>query len=168
MTAENKTHYEIERKYLIAYPDERALQSLPNARVCHIVQTYLLSDKGERRVRKWTEEGKVTYISTYKEKAQGSLRRVEIEEIITEEEYRALLQTADPSLHPLHKRRYTIPYGDFVAEIDIYPFFTDRAILEVEIPSEDTDVPLPPFVTVIREVTGEKEYKNPVLAKNYP
>ena len=163
----NPTNYEIERKYLIQYPDTNCLQTIPNARICDIVQTYLLSEKGERRVRKWTEDGVVTYLSTYKEKTSGSLRRIEIEKIITEDEYNTLLLTADPQMNPLHKRRYTIPYGPHTAEIDIYPFFTDRAILEIELPSEDAAVTLPDFVTVIREVTGEKEYKNPVLARNY-
>ena len=172
MTAENKNHFEIERKYLIVYPDESALQAVLGARVSDIIQTYLLSDKGERRVRKWTEQGRVTYISTYKEKTADSLRRIEIENVITEEEYNALLQKADPAMHSLCKRRYTIPYSagekSFVAEIDIYPFFKDRAILEIELYSEEEEVVFPPFVSVIREVTGETEYKNPVLARKYP
>lgn len=167
MSHESKNHYEIERKYLIALPDEKALSALPGARRSDIVQTYLLSEKGERRVRKWTENGVVTYISTYKEKTNDSLRRIEIENPITEEEYLTLLASADPSMNPLRKRRYTIPYGTLTAEIDLYPFFADRAILEIEIPSEDTPIQLPSFVTVIREVTGETEYKNPVLARNY-
>lgn len=164
---ENKNHYEIERKYLIAFPDEGQLSALPDAQISDIVQTYLLSDKGERRVRKWTENGTSTYISTYKEKRPGTLKRLEIEAEITEEEYNSLLKTADPTMNPLHKKRYTIPYGSHTAEIDIYPFFTDRAILEIELDSEDEAVTLPDFVTVIREVTGEKEYKNPVLARTY-
>jgi len=164
----NKNHFEIERKYLIDYPKEERLASLAGARVSDIVQTYLLSERGERRVRKWTENGDVTYISTFKEKTAG-LKRIEIEGEITAEEYEALLREADPSMGPLCKRRYTIPYeteaGEYTAEIDIYPFFADRAILEIELESEDEEVELPPFVTVIREVTGEKEYKNPVLAR---
>lgn len=167
MTYDNKNNFEIERKYLIAYPDETALRALPDARISDIVQTYLLTEKGELRVRKWTENGTVTYISTYKEKTKGSLRRVEIEQVISEEKYLTMLASADPSMNPLCKRRYTIPYGEHIAEIDIYPFFRDRAILEIELPSEDAAVTLPPFVTVIREVTGEKEYKNPVLARTY-
>ncbi len=163
---EQNNHFEIERKYLIAYPSEEALSALPGARVSDIVQTYLVSDRGERRVRKWTEGGSVTYISTFKMK-NGGIRRIEIEEEITEEAYNALLLEADPSMHPLIKRRYTIPYGTHKAEIDLYPFFTDRAILEVELTDEEEIFDLPDFVTVIREVTNEKEYKNPVLAKTY-
>lgn len=162
----NENNIEIERKFLIAYPDEAMLASLADARVSDIVQTYLLSNEGERRVRMWKENGKVTYISTYKQKT-GGLRRIEIEKEITREAYEALLETANPEMHPLHKRRYTIPYGTHTAEIDIYPFWNDRAVLEIELSREDEAFDFPDFVTVIREVTGEKQYKNPVLARKY-
>lgn len=161
-----ENNIEIERKFLIAYPDEAALAALPGARISDIVQTYLLSAQGERRVRLWRENGEVTYISTYKQKT-GGLCRIEIEKNITREEYDALLETANPEMHPLHKRRYTIPYGAHTAEIDIYPFWNDRAILEIELSREDEEFDFPCFVTVIREVTGEKQYKNPVLARKY-
>jgi len=115
-------------------------------------------------VRKWEEGDKTSYITTFKLK-KSAIKRIEIEEEISEREYNALLETADPAMHPLHKRRIILPYGSHTAEIDIYPFFTDRAILEVELSEEDEVFELPDFVTVIREVTGEREYKNPVLAK---
>ncbi len=157
-------NYEIERKYLIERPDEGALSALPEARVSDIVQTYLTSDVGERRVRRWTEGGKVTYFYTFKLK-KSSIRRIEIEEEIDEAAYLALLGEADPAMRSLHKRRYTIPYGPHTAEIDIYPFFPDTAILEIELGSEEEEVLLPDFLRVIREVTGERAYKNPVLAR---
>ncbi len=161
---EQELHYEIERKYLIAYPSEEALAAMPGARMCDITQTYLLSEAGERRVRKIEEAGHVTYVTTFKQKVSG-IRRIEIEEEITEETYAALLTEADPDLAPLRKRRYTIPYGIHTAEIDLYPFLTDRAILEIELPTESTPVTLPPFLTTLREVTDDPTYKNPVLAR---
>ncbi|MBP3393125.1 MAG: hypothetical protein J6M38_01290 [Lentisphaeria bacterium] len=163
---EKNSKYEIERKYLIAYPDGEKLMALPGARVCDIVQTYLCPDEGERRVRRWCEDGKETFYYTRKQKA-GELRRLEEEQEISEEAYESLLREADPRYHPLKKRRYTIPYGNHRAEIDVYPFFRDRAILEVELSDENEEFDLPDFVSVIREVTGEKEYKNPVLAAKY-
>lgn len=162
----SRDNIEIERKFLIAYPNEKELASLPGARVSDIVQTYLLSEEGERRVRMWQENGEVMYISTYKQKT-GGIRRIEIEKQITRAEYDALLETADPEMHPLHKRRYTIPYGTHTAEIDVYPFWNDRAILEIELSHEDETFDFPGFVTVIREVTGERQYKNPVLSRQY-
>lgn len=162
----NQNNIEIERKFLIVKPDEVSLARLPGVRICDIVQTYLLSPDGERRVRSWSENGEVTYISTYKKKL-GGIRRIEIENEISAEEYQKQLLSADPSMNPLNKRRYIIPYGVHTAEIDIYPFFDDVAILEIELSSEDEHFLLPSFLTVIREVTGEKEYKNPVLARKY-
>ena len=44
--------YEIERKFLIAYPDLKMLESLPNCQRVEIIQTYLKSDSEEEvRIR---------------------------------------------------------------------------------------------------------------------
>ena len=52
---------EIERKFLIEYPDPAWLEQQPGSRRVEIVQTYLLSDgSGSRRVRSWTESGRTT------------------------------------------------------------------------------------------------------------
>ena len=53
-------------------------------------------------------------------------------------------------------------------ELDVYPFWQDRAILEVEVKSEDEALLLPPDVTVVAEVTADKRYKNVNLAKSVP
>ena len=42
------------------------------------------------------------------------------------------------------------------------------SVLEVELESEDTPLTLPPYITVLREVTGEKAYKNRALAAHIP
>ena len=49
-------------------------------------------------------------------------------------------------------------------EIDIYPFWDDRAVAEVEVGSEDEVVHLPDCIRVIREVTEDGRYKNASLA----
>ena len=50
--------YEIERKFLIAYPDLKKLESLPNCRKVEIIQTYLKSEEGEElRIRQRGENG---------------------------------------------------------------------------------------------------------------
>lgn len=48
----------------------------------------------------------------------------------------------------------------------MYPSSKDKAILEVELASEDTYLELPDFVEVIKEVTQDAAYKNRNLAKN--
>ena len=44
--------YEIERKFLIEYPDIKLLESMPNCRKVEIIQTYLKSENDEEvRIR---------------------------------------------------------------------------------------------------------------------
>ena len=159
------TPLEIERKYLIEYPDISWLESCPDIPRSEIIQTYLLASPGEeRRVRMRREEECVTYYYTIKRKVTA-VTREELETVITKTQYDAYLSEADPQKHPLHKTRYCVPCGDVCVEIDVYPFWQHQAIAEVELEREDASVMFPPEIKVIREVTGETAYKNSELAK---
>ena len=159
---------EIERKFLIEYPDLSWLQQQPGSRRVEIVQTYLLSDgSSTRRVRSWTEAGRTAYIRTCK-RAVSDRTRVEVEDELSEEDYLALLKEADPARHPLEKIRWCVPCGSHVLEIDLYPFWSDQAVLEVELQSEEEEFLLPPEIRVIREVTGDPRYLNSSLARELP
>lgn len=155
---------EIERKYLIEYPDLALLDSLPNCRRTDIEQVYLLSKGGMRRVRKRGEKGDYLYFYTEKRDIDG-MSRMETERRITEEEYNALLKEADPARRPVIKNRYCITHEGQYFELDVYPFWKDKAILEIELLSEEDKVTLPPFIKLIKEVTGDKSYSNSALAK---
>ena len=162
------SHFEIERKYLIAYPDAAALAAMSGCRVKHIVQTYLGAPEGEtRRVRRVEEGDAVRYIYTLKKRV-SMIRAVEEERELTAAEYEALLCEADAALHPIRKTRYAIPHAGKMLEIDLYEFWQDRATLEVELESETEQIALPPYIKVIREVTEDKRYKNVNLAKEVP
>ena len=159
---------EIERKYLIEYPNLAWLTSHPDVTVSEITQTYLSSPgEEERRVRMRKEGETVTYYYTVKRRVTAVTREEE-ETVITEAQYNAYLTEADPSKYPLKKTRYCLSYEGLTPEIDIYPFWNHQAVLEVELPSEDAPVTLPPEIRVIREVTGEKAFKNSELAKGRP
>lgn len=157
---------EIERKFLIAYPDIRYLESLSNCRKVEILQTYLQSpDETEIRVRQRGCDGHYTYTQTSK-RPVSSLRRMETERRLTQEEYLQLLMNADPARHPLRKTRYCLTEGNRYFEIDLYPFWRDRAILEIELSDEGEEIFFPKGIQVIREVTGEAAYRNAALAEN--
>lgn len=156
--------FEIERKFLIEYPDLKILCEQPDCRAIEIEQTYLVEKNGkESRVRAWREDGKTVYIKTEKEKI-GKLRRIEREGELSKSEYDVLLAFADPTKRTLHKTRYRIPYAGKLLEIDVYPFWQDRAILEIELSDENEPIAFPHYLRVIREVSGEREYKNKTLA----
>lgn len=160
--------YEIERKFLIEYPDVNELDAYPESTRSEIAQTYLLTDDGfTSRVRKRTTKGVTKYIFTEKKRV-NDVRCIENEREITKEEYNDLLKLADPDLKTVYKTRYCLPFGNRVAEVDIYPFWNDRAVAEVEMESEDEEVRLPACLKIIRDVTAEKAYKNYSIAKSHP
>ena len=91
--------------------------------------------------------------------------REEIEETITPAQYSALLAQADPARRPIEKTRYVLPHEGHVIEVDVYPFFADCAIAEVELCSQEEAFSLPACLRVIREVTNDPAYKNAALAR---
>lgn len=159
---------ETERKYLIKMPDIAALAKMPDCRILSMEQTYLIAEQGEtHRVRMVREGDEVTYIETVKSRV-NALTAVEREAEITAARYGELLGLADSTRHTVIKTRYRVPVGARVAEIDVYPFWQDRAILEIELADERETVLLPPFLQMVREVTADFRYKNVNLAKSVP
>lgn len=159
---------EIERKFLIEYPDAAQLARLARGNVSAISQTYLASEKGvSERVRARTRDGVTVYTHNTKIKL-NAMKRIEIEDEVSREEYEVLLARADKTCRTIEKTRYCVNSDSFVWEIDVFPFWSDKAFLEVELPSEDTPVTPPDFVRVIREVTDDNRYTNHALAKKLP
>ena len=160
---------EIERKWLIRRPDEACLSALIakfGGSVSQIVQTYLTAEEGlSRRVRARTTDGTATYTCTVKRRI-GPMTAEEDERVISPEEYAALLKEADPTCRPIEKTRWCIPFDGRTLEIDLYPFWSRQAVLEIELPSPDAPFSLPSALTVMAEVTGNRAYSNHSLARN--
>lgn len=157
--------FEIERKFLIAYPDIGWLQRNPACCRAEIVQTYLRSGDGDEiRVRQREENGQCTYYKTIKRRV-SDIKRIEIENQISFEEYQACLMDADPAKRQICKTRYCLTHERQCFEIDVYPFWSDRAIMEIELTDENAEIAFPKEIRIIREVTGEKAYKNAALAE---
>ena len=158
--------FEIERKFLIEYPDIKWLESMPNCKRVEIIQTYLKSDGGDEiRVRQRGVDGHYIYFQTVKRKV-SDIKRVEIERRLSESEYLRLLMSADTTMRQIRKDRYCLTYGSQYFEIDVYPFWDDKAIAEIELSDEKTAVKFPEQIKVIKEVTNDESYKNAALAKN--
>lgn len=155
---------EIERKWLIRRPDETMLAAQPGASVSHICQTYLHDLPGlSRRVRARTADGITVYTQTIKRRIDHMTAH-ENECVISHAEYLTLLKEADPACRTIEKTRWCIPFSTHTLEIDLYPFWHTQAVLEIELPSPDTPVSLPDWLTVLREVTGNRAYSNHHLA----
>lgn len=161
----NNTPIETEVKLLVRMPDIEEIKKQAQLAVKEIIQTYLCSFEGvTRRVRKITEGESVRYILTEKIRI-SKLSAYENEKEISEKEYSELLKYADNERTPINKTRYTFPYESHLMELDVYPFWIDRAILEVELSSEEEKYSLPPVFEIIKDVSGDKRYKNATLAK---
>lgn len=102
---------EIERKFLIEYPDIKRLEASPACRRVEIIQTYLQSENGDEvRVRQRGENGHYVYFLTTKRKLSG-IKRVELERRLTKEEYLTFLMDADTSKKQIRKTRYCLTSG---------------------------------------------------------
>ena len=158
---------EIERKFLIKYPDITALQKMPCYRVVHMEQSYLAasSDFIGGRVRRVTDDKGERFVYTYKVKITDLTRR-EFERGITGDEYRDLLCRKLPDTITIEKDRHSFSYKGLTYELDVYTFWNDKATLEAEVGSEDTPIPIPPCVELIKEVTHDRRYRNSQLAYN--
>ena len=158
--------FEIERKYLIEYPNTKYLDSLENCDKVEIIQTYLLSDNpnSETRIRQRGRDGSYIYTQTTKQTITSS-KRIEKERRLTKEEYLDLLMKADPQFRQIRKTRYCLSMNGFYYEIDIFPFMKNNAIMEIELNDENATFTIPEFIKVIKEVTQDSNYKNRSLAK---
>jgi CHAD domain-containing protein/CYTH domain-containing protein len=150
---------EIERKYLLKRMP--AIKRLDFA-VQEIEQGYLPGDRLAERLRLVRQDGETRFYRTVK--LGKGLSRTEVEEETSERVFRKMWPLTRGKR--VRKRRYKVKEGGFTWEVDR---FRDRRLVlcEVELPSEDTDAPLPKWLRreLVRDVTGEDEYANINLAK---
>lgn len=159
---------EIERKFLIDKPDTEVLEKLPFCRKASISQTYLTFPDGSRaRVRRRVSGNEELYFHTVK-KQVTPLIRTEVERIISRDEYLAYLNDPSTAKASIEKDRYCIVHDSQYFELDVFPFWDDKALLEIELCSEDDDVRFPDFVKIIKEVSSDKAYNNSTLAETNP
>ncbi|MBR2724953.1 MAG: CYTH domain-containing protein [Ruminococcus sp.] len=161
---------EIEYKYLIRFPNIEVLKIQPEYKCEEMTQLYLelpkgMSEHGTRcRIRSVTDENGARYIRTFKESITD-MTRIEIEDEISKEEFDSLSRFIREGYAPIKKHRHSFSLFGFVYEVDVFPFWEDRAYLEVEVDSEKTQPPIPEFIHIIKDVTADKRYRNTALAQ---
>lgn len=153
---------ETEKKFLIEYPDMAELKKYKPF-MCEIEQVYLKSDIGSHRIRKRGSNGVYVYFETLKIRI-NDFSCNEFESVISEERYNELLADADTDKHPIKKKRYCFLYEGKYFELDIFPFWNDKAFVELEIKHISEQFVLPPEIKVIKDVSEDKHYKNNYLA----
>lgn len=159
---------EIERKYIIAMPDFKKMQSMESYTKSDILQIYLPSENGNtHRIRRRTYTDKTVYFETVKVRVD-KMSSNEFEREISEAEFNVLASSFDPNTHPIEKTRHTFIYNAQLFEIDVYPEWMNTAIMETELESRDTLVEMPGYIQIVREVTGDKRYSNAGMSRIFP
>ncbi len=154
---------EIERKFLVEMPDLAALAALPLCRSVEIWQAYIKAENGTAvRLRKRGRDGVFVYIKTQKKRLSAS-ERIEIESRITQAEF----ENGVKGFPVLSKTRWLIVSGGKCFELDIFPFWQNTAVLEIELKSANETFTLPPFLKVLEEVTDNKAYGNSAIAAKH-
>ncbi len=149
-----------ERKYIVEVVGE-----LPPTIDSEIVQSYLVADPGsEVRLRRRMWDGKIVNIHTMKKRTADG-KQVETERQVSNALYDSLLAQADPYRRTIHKQRKSLIYKGQYFEIDTYlDALQGLCILETKGITPGEEVNIPPFIKVVKEISGNKDYYNYNLA----
>lgn len=152
---------EEERKYIV-----RIVGQLPESTESQITQTYLVADPdSEVRLRRRIWGGKPVYVLNSKKRVSPH-ELIETEQQINSNLYQTMLQQADPYRQTIEKLRRSFIWKGQYFELDEYRLPTPGLlILETKGITQDETVKLPPFLEIVEDITGRKEYYNYNLAK---
>ena len=144
---------EIERKFLVAHQVWRE-----SVNTIHVFRQGYLSYDSERTVRVRATE--VTGYLTIKGITEG-LTRDEFEYEIPLADALALLQLCERPA--IEKKRYIVPNGAHVWEIDVFEGVNEGLVVaEIELGSEDEAFDKPNWLG--NEVSGDRKYSNSALS----
>ncbi len=159
---------EVERKFLV-----EGLESPLSVHhnTVRIIQEYLKpeADGSVARIRKVVYDpnsfsGQMMF-KTIKRKI-SNMTREEIECEIDKHSYKLLHREVDPNTEAIIKNRTYFIYKDQYFELDEFVLpYDNLTLLEIELLEENDKVVLPPFVKIIKEVTGDSRYSNSHLAR---
>ncbi|HEY9551037.1 MAG TPA: AAA family ATPase, partial [Prevotella sp.] len=151
---------EEERKYIVELTG-----ALSDSITSEITQTYLVAEPGsENRLRRRGWHGKYVNVLTTKKRVSAT-EQIETERQISNNLYASLLQQADPYRQTIKKVRRSFIWKGQYFELDTYlEPINNLIILETKGIVENEDVNFPPFVKVVKDITGNSEYYNFNLA----
>ena len=158
--------HEIERRFLV----EPVLASMLPAHSVQveILQSYISSVElgAVRRIRRRAQHNAATYYETVKSPVRVGVVR-EIERQISADDYSRLESMRIANMETIRKIRHHFIYCDQYFELDVFrASLGGLFILEIELLHENAPVEIPPFLRVVREVTGMSEFSNYMLAKH--
>jgi len=166
------TKDEIERRWLVApehiIVDWRTVCPIINQYA--IVQAYLDHPDGDEgvveRVRRSDGPNGKVFTHTVKWPTGNVGHRREQESIVSEEQYHRLLKRESGDYGVIYKVRWVFDYKGWTWEFDQFTSPGRATVLEVELPSLDTEVELPPWIPIVREITDEVRWTNAMIARH--
>ncbi|MBO4359070.1 MAG: AAA family ATPase, partial [Erysipelotrichaceae bacterium] len=155
-------------KYLIEVNDDvlEKFAQEANYNCSHIIQHYLTSDNGyERRIRARYKGDDILY--SYSEANYLSTNeRIKVDRVLTERQYKDYKHQIDESIAVTDKMRYSFIKDGLFYKLDVFDFDTTKGLISITDTAEGKKAALPDYVTVIKDVTGDVNYKNYFLAKS--
>ena len=151
---------ENERKYIVEITGAMADYTETD-----ITQTYLASEPGnEVRLRKREWKGNRVNVHTTTKRISPT-EEIVVERQVSNNLYESLLQQADPYRQTIHKNRKSFIYQGQFFELDTYLKPVDNlVILETKGIARHEDIKFPPFLNVVKDITGNTKYYNYTLA----
>lgn len=144
-----------ERKYIV----EQIGEMPDNCIECDIQQTYLTAEPGcEVRLRRRISDTGTVNIHTTRRRLSSD------HEIVTERQvgdalYETLLQQADHYRQTIHKQRRSFVHQGQFFELDSYLSpCNGLLILEVKGNQSHEELRLPPFLRIVKDITGDTDY----------
>ena len=163
-----KNQIEIERKYVIVKPNPNLIRAESDYTESRIVQIYLESSSGvTHRIRSRKYSDRTEYTENVKTRIDEMSSREEEREI-SEDEFASLSKKIKGGTVPIIKTRCTFFYKGVTVEIDLYPNWERSAILETELENRSSVAELPPYIEIVKEVTGDFNYSNASMSRKFP
>ena len=86
--------------------------------------------------------------------------------MISAKDYTALISQADTRVKQISKTRYCFIWNNMYYELDVFPFWNDKAILKIQPTDKSPKMEVPQFLRVIEDITDNMSYTNYSLAQN--
>jgi len=154
---ENTLH-NYQRKFLIDYPNIKYLESLDYCQRVEILQTYIGEEDNFIRLRRRGINRHYVYFETRFNNGIINERR------ITSREYKDILFNVKHK-KVIRKTRYCLREKSQYFNVDVFPFYKDKAIISIDLDHEYDKIIFPEFVNIQKEITHDPEYANYNLAK---
>ena len=153
----------VEKKYLISMPDVEQLMKNKQCRKVHVKQHYIIDEtrQEKEKIVLRRENNKNFYYKVVKK------NKVKYSNSITADKYINKLEDENKKFYHIHKDRYYYIFDSRCIKIDVFPFWKDKAILEVDVLNDRENIKFPKFVHIIEDVTDNEAYKNYYLAEEY-